>query len=220
MSSIAPIRVALADDQRLLRAGLRIIIETAPDMIMVGEAEDGFEATELAAAEQPDVLLMDIRMPRRDGVAAAEAVRRASPRTRVLLLTTFDTPELVVEGLRAGASGYLLKAASAEELLAAIRAVARGQVLVQAQSVAQLLAGIQLPATGAPDTTTDDESGLTERERDVLRLIAEGRTNAEIAGALFVGEATVKTHVHHILSKLGARDRAQAIALARQRGLA
>lgn len=220
MSSIAPIRVALADDQRLLRAGLRIIIETAPDLVMVGEAEDGFEATELAAAEQPDVLLMDIRMPRRDGVAAAEAVRRASPRTRVLLLTTFDTPELVVEGLRAGASGYLLKAASAEELLAAIRAVARGQVLVQAQSVAQLLAGIQLPVTGAPNTTTDDESGLTERERDVLRLIAEGRTNAEIAGALFVGEATVKTHVHHILSKLGARDRAQAIALARQRGLA
>lgn len=225
------IRVALADDQRLLREGLRIIFEAAPDIDVVGEAEDGIAATELAAAQQPDVLLMDIRMPRRDGIAATEAVRAASPRTRVLLLTTFDTPELVVEGLKAGAAGYLLKDCSAEELCAAVRAVARGQVLLQAQSAARLLAGMSAPAVessgdGAQmrrfghEAQTQDESGLTDREHEVLRLIAEGRTNAEIADALVVGETTVKTHVHHILAKLGARDRAHAIVLARQRGLA
>lgn len=223
------IRVALADDQRLLREGLRIILEAAPDMELVGEAEDGIAATEMAAAERPDVLLMDIRMPRRDGIAATEAVRQVSPQTRVLLLTTFDTPELVVEGLRAGASGYLLKDCTAEELRAAVRAVARGQVLLQAQSAAQLLAGMPAPAQRpaqaeaadrAAEDVPEDESGLTAREHEVLRFIAQGSTNAEIADALVVGEATVKTHVHHILAKLGARDRAQAIVLARQRGLA
>lgn len=221
------IRVALADDQRLLREGLRIILEAAPDMELVGEAEDGIAATELAAAERPDVLLMDIRMPRRDGIAATEAVRQVSPQTRVLLLTTFDTPELVVEGLRAGASGYLLKDCTAEELRAAVRAVARGQVLLQAQSAAQLLAGMPAPAPAqaevadqAAEDGPEDESGLTAREHEVLHFIAQGSTNAEIADALVVGEATVKTHVHHILAKLGARDRAQAIVLARQRGLA
>lgn len=230
------IRVALADDQRLLREGLRIIIEAAPDFELVGEAEDGEEAVALAATTRPDVLLMDIRMPRRDGIEATARVRDIAPQTRVLLLTTFDTPELVVEGMRAGASGYLLKDCSAEELRAAVRAVARGQVLLQAQSAAQLLAemgtphsGINtaidsgtLPGTGGSGQTSSasDESGLTDRERDVLRLIAEGRTNAEIADALIVSEATVKTHVHHLLNKLGARDRAHAIVLARQRGLA
>lgn len=219
------IRVALADDQRLLREGLRIIIEATPDMEMVGEAEDGIAATELASMQQPDVILMDIRMPRRDGIAAAEAVRQISPRTRVLLLTTFDTPELVVEGLRAGAAGYLLKDCSAEELRAAVRAVARGQVLLQTQSAAQLLAGMQVPAQAseadqAAEVKLEDAAGLTAREREVLRQIAQGRTNTEIADALVVGEATVKTHVHHILAKLGARDRAHAIVLARQRGLA
>lgn len=218
------IRVALADDQRLLREGLRIIIEATPDLELVGEAEDGIAATELAAAQEPDVILMDIRMPRCDGIAATEAVRQASPRTRVLLLTTFDTPDLVVEGLRAGAVGYLLKECSAEDLRAAIRAVARGQVLLQAQSAAQLLAGMQMPAQAAQadqaEDEPEDEAGLTAREREVLRQIAQGRTTAEIAAALVIGEATVKTHIHHILAKLGARDRAHAIVLARQRGLA
>jgi DNA-binding NarL/FixJ family response regulator len=224
------IRVALADDQRLLRDGLRIILEAAPDMELVGEAEDGIGATELAAKEQPDVLLMDIRMPRQDGIAATEAVRQISPRTRVLLLTTFDTPDLVVEGLRAGAVGYLLKDCTAEELRAAVRAVARGQVLLQTQSAAQLLAGMRLPpqptaSTIQSDIVTQGEdegqdgTGLTDREREVLRHIVQGHTNAEIANALVVGETTVKTHVHHILAKLGARDRAHAIVLARQRGL-
>lgn len=228
------IRVALADDQRLLREGLRIILEATPDMEMVGEAEDGVAATELAATARPDVLLMDIRMPRRDGIAATETVREAAPGTRVLLLTTFDTPELVVEGLRAGAAGYLLKDCSAEELRAAVRAVARGQVLLQTQSAAQLLAAMQLPilaeepaaSTGSSDAIDQeaddsrDGTRLTDREREVLRHLAQGHTNTEIADALVVSETTVKTHVHHLLSKLGARDRAQAIVLARQRGLA
>ena len=227
------IRVALVDDQRLLREGLRIIIEATSDFDLVGEAEDGEEAVELAGAMRPDVLLMDIRMPQRDGIEATARVRDVAPQTRVLLLTTFDTPELVVEGMRAGASGYLLKDCSAEELRAAIRAVARGQVLLQARSAAQLLAEMQAPNSGIRSATTPgmgasgqtsdgaaDEWGLTDRERDVLRLIAKGRTNAEIADALVVSEATVKTHVHHLLNKLGARDRTHAIGLARQRGLA
>jgi len=139
------IRVAIADDQRLLREGLRIILEAAPDMIVVGEAENGVEAVKLAQEEQPEVMLMDIRMPLRDGIAATEAIRKALPNVRVLLLTTYDTPELVIEGLRAGAAGYLLKDSSAEELCAAVRTVARGQVLLQANSAAQLLAGLTPP---------------------------------------------------------------------------
>lgn len=222
------IRVALADDQRLLREGLRIIIEATPGMTLVGEAENGEAATALAAAEQPDVMLMDIRMPQLNGIAATESVRQVSPQTRVLLLTTFDTPDLVIEGMRAGAAGYLLKDCSAEELRAAIRAVARGQMLLQTQSAAQLLAGMRIPEQfagqpGGHGKATDgslDDTGLTDREYEVLRLIAEGYTNANIAAKLFVSEATVKTHVHHLLTKLGARDRAHAIVLARQRGLA
>src|SRR2546421_1642866 len=138
------IRVALADDQRLLREGLRVILEAAPDILVVGEAEDGVAATTLAVVEQPDVMLMDIRMPRRDGIAATEIIHKTHPAVRVILLTTYDTPELVVEGLRAGAVGYLLKDCSAEELYTAVRAVARGQVLLQATSAAQLLAGLPL----------------------------------------------------------------------------
>ncbi len=219
------IRVALADDQRLLREGLRIILEAAPDIVVVGEAADGMEAEQLAAREHPDVMLVDIRMPRKDGIAATETIRALSPATRVVLLTTFDTPELVVDGVRAGASGYLLKDASAEELCAAVRTVARGQVLFQAQSAAQLLAGVQRDpngngATHNAQSNADDDSGLTEREREVLRLIAQGRTNADIAETLTVSEATVKTHINHLFAKLGARDRAHALVLARQRGLA
>ncbi|HET8626993.1 MAG TPA: response regulator transcription factor [Thermomicrobiales bacterium] len=216
--SEAVIRVALADDQRLLRDGLRIIIEAAPDLRLVGEAADGVAAVELAEREWPDVLLMDIRMPRLDGIAATERVRRAVPTCRVLLLTTYDTPETVVDGLRAGAAGYVLKDCSAEELCAAIRAVARGQQVVQGQAAAALLAGLAAPA--APAGGPDAALGLTEREREVLRLVAQGRNNAEIAAALFVGEATVKTHINHLFAKLGARDRAQAIVLARDLGLA
>lgn len=216
------IRVALADDQRLLREGLRIILEAAPDMLVVGEAEDGIAATTLAATEQPDVMLIDIRMPRRDGIAATEIIHHTHPSVRIILLTTYDTPELVIEGLRAGAVGYVLKDCSAEELYTAIRAVARGQVLLQATSAAQLLAGlspIALPSSPPPQSIAE-KLGLTERERDVLRLIVQGRTNREIAAELYVSEATVKTHINHLFSKLGARDRAQAVVLAHQLGLA
>jgi DNA-binding NarL/FixJ family response regulator len=213
------IRVALADDQRLLREGLRIILEAASDMIVVGEAEDGVAAAKLAQEEQPDVMLMDIRMPLRDGIAAAQAIRKSLPHVRILLLTTYDTPELVIEGLRAGAAGYLLKDASAEELCAAVRTVARGQVLLQANSAAQLLAGLTPPAPPQPQSQAE-KLGLTERERDVLRLIVLGRNNSEIASELYVSEATVKTHINHIFAKLGARDRAHAVVLAHRLGLA
>ncbi|MEO8955352.1 MAG: response regulator transcription factor [Ktedonobacteraceae bacterium] len=211
------IRVALADDQRLLREGLRTILEAAPDIIVVGEAEDGMAATTLATTLQPDVMLMDIRMPLRDGIAATEAIHKTHPAIRILLLTTYDTPETVVDGLRAGAAGYLLKDCSAEELCSAVRTVARGQVVLQTPSAAQLLAALSLP-TAAPAHTQGDSSGLTERERDVLQLVVRGRNNTEIAAELFVSEATVKTHINHIFSKLGARDRAHAVILAHQLG--
>ncbi len=213
------IRVAIADDQRLLREGLRTILEAAPDMLVVGEAEDGIAATTLAGAEQPDVMLMDIRMPLRDGIAATEMIRKTHPTVRIILLTTYDTPELVVEGLRAGAAGYLLKDCSAEELCTAVRTVARGQVLLQTASAAQLLAGLVLPSSQKLQSAAE-KLGLTERECDVLRLIVQGRTNSEIAAELYVSEATVKTHINHIFAKLGARDRAHAVVLAHQLGLA
>ncbi len=223
--SAASIRVALADDQRLLREGLRIILEAAPDMAVVGMAEDGVDAIALAAKEQPDVMLLDIRMPRCDGIEATPRILQASPQTRVLLLTTFDMPDLVVEGMRAGASGFLLKDSSAEQLCAAVRAAAEGQVLLQGQSAAGLLAGLARSSSSAGATQPEPPAPpardfwLTEREHDVLRLIARGLSNAEIAQHLVVSEATVKTHINHIFAKLGARDRAQALVLAQQHKL-
>jgi DNA-binding NarL/FixJ family response regulator len=214
---IPGIRIALADDQRLLREGLRIILDAAPDMTVVGMAQDGIEAVALAAAEKPDVMLLDIRMPRCDGIEATRRVLQVSPGTRVVLLTTYDMPEMVVEGVQAGAAGFLLKDSSAEELCAAVRAVARGQVLLQGQSAANLLAGLGRPQA-RPEPAQD--FGLTEREREVLCCIARGQSNAEIARALTVSEATVKTHINHIFAKLGARDRAHALVLAQQHQLA
>ncbi len=219
------IRVLIADDQRLMREGLRIILEDAEDMEVIGEAENGFVATRMAETQHPDVILMDIRMPLLDGIEATERIlKQATPEPRILLLTTFDTPELVVEGMRAGAAGYLLKDCSAEELATAIRAVARGQVLLQASSAAQLLAGLHaVPPPVYEDAqplVEAEKLGLTTRELEVLRLIAQGLSNAEIATALFVSDATVKTHINHIFSKLDARDRAQVIIKARQMGLA
>jgi DNA-binding NarL/FixJ family response regulator len=218
------IRILLVDDQRLMREGLRIILDDAPDMEVIGEAENGLIATQIAQNQQLDVILMDIRMPILDGIEATERILKQTTRKpRILLLTTFDTPELVVEGLRAGASGYLLKDCSAEELCTAVRAVARGQVLLQVSSAAQLLAGLQVKAPGTGDVLLSPEVekiGLTARELEVVRLIAQGRNNTEIAAELFVSDATVKTHINHIFSKLGVRDRSQVIVKARQLGLA
>lgn len=215
--SAALIRVGLADDQRLLRDSLRLILGAAPDILVVGEAADGEAEVDLAAREQPDVMLLDIRMPRLDGIGAARRIAQAQPATRVLLLTTFDEPDLVVEGMQAGAAGFLLKDASAEDLCAAVRAVARGQTVIQGRSAASLLAGLK---AAAPSSAPPDPFGLTDRERDVLACIAQGRSNGEIAADLVVSEATVKTHINHLFAKLGARDRAHAIVLARQHGLA
>ena len=222
------IRVLIADDQRLMREGLRIILDDAPDIEVIGEAENGLIATQIAENQHPDVILMDIRMPLLDGIEATERIgKQAVPRPRILLLTTFDTPELVVEGMRAGAVGYLLKDCGSEELCSAVRAVARGQVLLQASSVAQLLAGLYAQESQGIKTSKDaslateaEKIGLTTRELEVVRLIAQGHSNTEIAAELFVSDATVKTHINHIFSKLGARDRSQVIIKARQLGLA
>lgn len=215
------IRVLIVDDQRLMREGLRIILEGAPDIELVGEAENGLDALQIAESQKPDVILMDIRMPVLDGIAATERIlQQAFKRPRILLLTTFDTPELVIEGMRAGASGYLLKDCSAEELCTAIRAVARGQVLLQASSAAQLLASLQAQPAPTTPLSAAEQLGLTARELEVVRLVAQGQSNTEIAATLFVSDATVKTHINHIFSKLGARNRSQAIIKARQLGLA
>jgi DNA-binding NarL/FixJ family response regulator len=210
------IRVGLADDQRLLREGLRIILEAAPNIEVVGDAEDGVAAVELALREQPDVMLVDIRMPRQDGIAATQQIRQVAPQTRVILLTTYDMPDLVADGMRAGASGFLLKDSSAAELRAAILAVISGQLLLQGQSAAHLLAGLKTPESSL---RLEKDFGLTDREHDVLAGIARGLDNSEIAAELVVSEATVKTHINHIFAKLGARSRAQALVLARRHGL-
>ena len=224
--SLPPIRVALADDQRLLRDGLRIILEAAPDLTVVGVAADGLEAVELAVAARPDVMLLDIRLPRLDGIEAARRIRAAAPDTRVVLLTTHDLPDLAQEGVRAGAIGFVLKDASAEELCGAVRGAARGQVLLHGQGAAHLLAtlmaGVPAPEGQASSGGTGAAAhalGLTEREREVLGGIARGLTNAEIARELYIGDATVKTHINHLFAKLGARDRAHALVLAREHGL-
>lgn len=210
------IRIALADDQRLLREGLRIILDATPDITVVGIAEDGLAAIELARAERPDVMLLDIRMPRCDGIEATRRIREVAPETRIILLTTYDLPELMRDGVQAGAAGFVLKDCGPEELRAAVRTVARGQMLLQGQSISQLLAGAILPNAITP---IEDKTALTERERDVLRCIARGLSNGEIAAELVVSEATVKTHINHLFAKLGARDRTHAVLLGQQQGV-
>ena len=209
------IRVLIADDQAMMRAGFRMILEAQPDIEVVGEAGDGLEAVEAAARLRPDVVLMDIRMPRLDGV---EATRRLGGH-KVLILTTFGLDEYIVETLRAGASGFLLKDAPPEELVKAVRVVAAGDALLSPAVTRQLLDRV-VPALDAPEREPPpgfDE--LTDRELEVLKLLAQGLSNAEIAARLIVGEATVKTHVSRILMKLGLRDRVQAVVLAYEAGL-
>jgi DNA-binding NarL/FixJ family response regulator len=214
------IRVVLADDQELLRAGFRMILESHPDITVVGEASDGAEAIELVRATACDVVLMDVRMPRIDGIAATRAITtelRDPP--KVLILTTFDLDEYVYEGLRAGASGFLLKDAPPPELVHAIRVVAAGDSIV-APAVTKRLIDHYLvtAATPNPDLTSQLDA-LTPRERDVLLEVAKGLSNAEIGESLFLSEATVKTHIGHILTKLRLRDRVQVVVLAYELGL-
>ncbi len=212
------IRVLLADDQALVRGGFRSILETQPDVEVVGEAEDGHDAVRQTAATDPDVVLMDIRMPRLDGIAATAEILKAPSPPKVLILTTFDLDDYVYEALRAGASGFLLKSAPPRELADAIRTVHSGDALLAPQITRRL---IQDYVT-RPRTTTDRGAGferLTPREHEVLMLIARGCSNAEIGAELFLSEPTVKTHVTRILSKLGVRDRVHAVVLAYESGL-
>jgi DNA-binding NarL/FixJ family response regulator len=214
------IRVLVADDQTLVRAGFRVLVESAPDLEVVGEAGDGVEAVELARRELPDVVLMDIRMPRMDGLEATRrivALDRAEG-VRVLVLTTFDLDEYVYEALRAGASGFLLKDTPPAALLAAIRVVAAGDALLAPGVTRRLIA--EFARRPEPSAVTPAAlAALTDREREVLALVARGLSNAEIAELLVVSGATAKTHVSRVLAKLHARDRAQLVMLAYETGL-
>jgi DNA-binding NarL/FixJ family response regulator len=214
-----PIRVLLADDQPLLRTGFRMVLGAEDDLDIVGEAGDGVEAMDLARRLLPDVVLMDIRMPRMDGVAATKAIVDARLPVRVLILTTFDLDEYVVGALRAGASGFLAKDVPADDLVTAIRTVAAGEAVVAPRILKRLLDrfAVTLPDPNAPPPRGLD--ALTDREREVLVQVARGMSNAEIAKALSVSETTIKTHVGHLLTKLGLRDRVQAVVLAYETGL-
>jgi DNA-binding NarL/FixJ family response regulator len=216
------IRILLADDQALVRAGFRMILDAEPGMEVVGEAADGREAAEQAGALHPDVVLMDIRMPELDGL---EATRRildgdgGDDRPRVLMLTTFDLDEYVYEALRAGASGFLLKDTPPEQLVAAIEVVARGDALLAPSVTRRVISEFVKGAGPKQEAQFPRLRDLTARERQVLTLIARGLSNAEIARTLFVSETTVKTHVARILMKLGLRDRVQAVVLAYEAGV-
>ena len=213
------IRVVLADDQALVRTGFRMILAETDDIEVVGEAGDGDEAVRVAAAAGPDVVLMDVRMPGTDGIAATRRIRAAEPAPRVLILTTFDLDEYVYAGLRAGASGFVLKDALAPELISAVRVVASGEAVVAPTVTRRLIERFVGDGPEAGRLSLAALDVLTGREREVLMLIARGLANAEIAHALFLSEGTVKTHVSRILAKLGLRDRLQAVILAYETGL-
>jgi DNA-binding NarL/FixJ family response regulator len=208
------IRLLLADDQALVRAGFRLILDAEPDMEVVGEASDGTEVVEQAHATNPDVVLMDVRMPEVDGIEATRQLVTNGERPRVLMLTTFDLDEYVIDAFRAGASGFLLKTAPPDQLVAAVRTVHAGEALLAPTSTRRLIEQFARPTTDTP--ALDD---LTARERDVLRLLARGLTNAEIAAELVVEPSTVKSHVASILAKLDLRDRVQAVVFAYESGL-
>ena len=215
------IRILLADDQALVRAGFRVIIDSAPDLAAIGEAANGQMAIAMTREMHPDLVLMDIRMPIMDGIEATRAIvgNPANATTRVLMLTTFDTDDYVVQALQAGASGFLLKDCEPTDLLDAIRIVAAGESLLSPRVTRHLIEQLVRNRVGIPTPTAIDLSPLTDRERDVLELVAGGLTNTEIADALFITIATAKTHVSNILAKLRARDRAQLVIIAYESGL-
>ncbi len=213
-----PIRVLVADDQELVRSGFCVILEAADGITVVGEAADGAQAVAAVAAASPDVVLMDVRMPEMDGLEATRLITRAGSVPRVVMLTTFDLDEYVYAALRAGACGFLLKDAPRHDLIAAVRAAAAGNALLAPTVTRRLIeAFVRRPPALAPSPSL--LASLTARERDILLQVARGRSNAEIAVALFVSEATVKTHVGHVLAKLGLRDRVQAAIMAYEAGI-
>lgn len=224
------IRVLLVDDQALVRSGFRIILETEPDIEVVGEASDGVEALELAESLAPDVICMDVEMPRMNGIEASRRILVATPKTSVLILTTFGHEEYLFDALAAGVSGFLVKTARAEQLIDAVHTLAAGGALLGTDVTRAVMERATRPAEAmhsgdagsgpAQDACPLTAAGLTVRESEVLRQLATGASNAEIAAALFVGEATVKTHVSNVLQKLGVRDRIQAVVWAHTRGAA
>jgi DNA-binding NarL/FixJ family response regulator len=207
------IRVLVADDQSMVRAGFRMLLSGEPDIEVVAEASNGIEAVEKAARFRPTIVLMDIRMPELDGLQATRRILSADGTTRVLILTTFDLDEYVYEALRAGASGFVLKDDPPEQLLAAIRIVAAGEALLSPGITKRVIEKFTRMSHPAPPKELAD---LTDRELDVFRLIARGLSNAEIGQELYISDATVKTHITHILQKLGLRDRVQAVVLAHE----
>jgi DNA-binding NarL/FixJ family response regulator len=214
------IRVAVADDQALVRSGFVVLLKSAPDVEVVGEAANGNEIVDLVRDEQPDVVLMDIRMPEMDGLEATRVIVEGVPSTRVLILTTFDLDEYVYGALRAGASGFLLKDTLPDDLLAAVRIVAEGEALLSPRVTKRLIEQFvehgALETAAAPNPALDT---LTDRENEVLQAVARGLSNAEIANELFMSHATAKTHVSRLLTKLDARDRAQLVMLAYEHGV-
>lgn len=209
------IRVLIVDDQALFRSGIRMLIESQPDLQCVGEAADGAQAVRLAEAQQPDVVLMDVRMPVLDGISATDRIVRAQPDVRVVVLTTFDLDEAAARAIRAGASGFVLKDAEPELVLAAIRTVHAGNEVVAASATRELFKAFGRQRQSAPAAFAE----LTERERQIFALAAKGLSNTEIARSEFVSEATVKTHISRILGKLGLRDRVQLVVFAYEHGL-
>lgn len=217
-ASGSPITVALVDDQQLFRGGIRMLIESQPDMKFVGEAGDGHEAIRLAATVKPDVLLMDVRMPNMDGIEATQQIVARGLETRVLVLTTFDLDKAVARAVAVGASGFVLKDADPEFLLAAIRTVHSGSEVFAAQATADLIRRFS-QAPGRLGGEPEEFAALTEREREMFFLAAKGMSNSEIAAKEFLSEATVKTHISRVLAKLSLRDRVQLVVYAYEHGL-
>jgi len=214
-----PIKILLVDDQPLFREGLRTLLSVHSDFDVVGEANNGQEAITLARSTGASVVLMDLQMPILDGVAATRRLRDEQPDCRVIVLTTFDDDEMVFDGLRAGAVGYLLKDASSQKLAEAIRVAARGETFLQPSVAAKVVAEFARLTRKKPETSQSLSEALSERELEILRLIAKGDSNREIADALFLAEGTVKNHVTNILGKLDVRDRTQAALKAKEMGL-